>query len=422
MHRLRNGLLFCTHRLWKMGAGRAFLSFFLFYLLLVQVCRYTFYRDPTSVFFNPSKAYRRIYSLHRQEQADAYLQAANSSTVKNTRIPAREVTLCLGVATIQRAGEQYVRSAYGSLMEGLAEDERNHIYSIILIAHTDPERHPIYHEPWLRHLSDRVLTYNTSDARQMDHLMDWERSRDYRKKAMFDYAYLVKSCLDSGAAWVAIVEDDVIAVRGWYSRTIDALATAESKSTDWLYLRLFYTEQFLGWNSEFWPTYLLVSVCAVVAVASILLILRNLRFPTYFSGWIIFTASFVCMPACIALYFMAGRVSMLPLAPGVHEMPNFGCCAQGFVFSSATAARVVDKLKQKEVGFVDMILEEWANQEKLTRFVIVPSLLQHVGGRSSKGDDFKPAESRSLADKMFNFGFELYRQDGPRVIHPFSDG
>ncbi|KAL8978643.1 MAG: hypothetical protein Q9177_006350 [Variospora cf. flavescens] len=418
MPRLRNTLSSCTSRILISGVGRFLLCFTFLYLLLLQICRYTFYRDPTSAFFDPSKAYRHIYSEQRQRQADAYLQAANVSTTNDVQLSGPEVTLCLGLATVQRPGEQYVRSAYASLMEGLTKDDREHIYSVLLIGHADPERHPIYHEPWLRHLSDKLLTYNTSDTKQMELLRSWEQTQDYRKKAIFDYTYLLETCIETGAPGIAIVEDDIIAVAGWYPRTIAALDIVKSKGSEWLYLRLFYTEQFLGWNSEFWPTYLFASVSIVLAVAAMLLILRHLHFHTSISAWLILTACFVCTPACIALFFIAGRMSMLPLTPGVHEMPNFGCCAQGFVFSSTTAGRVVGKLKEKEVGFVDMILEEWANEEKLTRFAIVPSLLQHIGGRSSKGDDFKPTEFMSTADTIFNFGFELYRQDGARITHP----
>ncbi len=33
-----------------------------------------------------------------------------------------------------------------------------------------------------------------------------------------------------------------------------------------------------------------------------------------------------------AFFFLAGRVSMLPLPEGVHEMAKYGCCAQAIVY------------------------------------------------------------------------------------------
>lgn len=77
-----------------------------------------------------------------------------------------------------------------------------------------------------------------------------------------------------------MLEDDVLAMDGWYYRTREALDSAERQMAEkdeskckhsiyqlsyppnyllGLYLRLFYTEQFLGWNSEEWPTYLFYS-------------------------------------------------------------------------------------------------------------------------------------------------------------------
>lgn len=409
-----------VHQLLTTAAGRTFLGFLLLYLLLIQLCRHAFYRDPTSAFFDPSRAYEHVYSRQRQRQAEDFIQAAKSSA-NNYSLSGPNPTMCLGIATVERSGEQYVRSAYGSFMEGLTEDERKQIYTVILIGHTDPQQHPIYHEIWLENTSDKVLTYNTSNTTQFDLLVKWERDKDYRRKAIFDYTFLLEACIDTGAAWIAMIEDDTLAVKGWYQRAMTALDVADSKSTDWLYLRLFFTEQFLGWNSEFWPTYLLSSISIVATVAISLLALRRLRHPTSISNATILTACFVHTPACIWLYFLAGKVSMRPLPTGVYEMPNYGCCAQGMVFSSPVAAKVVDKLKEKESGFVDMILEEWANEEQLTRFAVIPSLLQHIGGHSSKGDDFSPAQPMSVAETIFNFGFELYEQRGERVVHPSTD-
>ncbi|KAL8819103.1 MAG: hypothetical protein Q9223_002398 [Gallowayella weberi] len=416
--------------------GRTLLIFLFLYLLLGQYCRYAFYRDPTSAFFDPSRAYEHIYSLQRQRQADTFIQAANGTSARNgSRVNGPGATMCLGIATVERPGEQYVHLALGSLMAGLTEDERNHLYAVILIGHTDPERHPIYHEPWLETLSDKVLTYDALPKEQFELLLQWEQEKDYRRKAIFDYTHLLETCLRSGAAWIAMIEDDTIAVAEWYPRTLAALDVASSKGFEWLYLRLFFTEQFLGWNRESWPTYLLASLSTVLGVATALLALQRIQLRYYrhhhhhgasciISNGTIFTLSLICTPAFILLYFLAGKLSMRPLLPGVHEMPNYGCCAQGLVFSPASAARAVPKLKEKELGFVDMILEEWANEANLARFAVVPSLLQHIGGRSSKGDDFSAAAATmmSVAEKIFNFGFELYEERGNRVGHPSTRG
>ena len=50
------------------------------------------------------------------------------------------------------------------------------------------------------------------------------------QKAIFDYSYLLKACSKVNADYIAIIEDDVIALDGWYLRTLNALHIVESKT------------------------------------------------------------------------------------------------------------------------------------------------------------------------------------------------
>ena len=179
---------------------------------------------------------------------------------------------------------------------------------------------------------------------------------------------------------------------------------------DWLYLRIFFTEEFLGWNSEEWPQYLAGSIGVTAIIATVLLLIRRIVLETYITNNLIAVICLACTPACILLYFLAGRLSMQPLASGVHRMSNFGCCAQGLIFSHLIAPKVVARLAEKREGFADQLIEAWANEANLERWVVIPSLLQHIGGHSSKGDDFgnKAKYARSVAEKIWNFGFEMY--------------
>lgn len=94
---------------------------------------------------------------------------------------------------------------------------------------------------------------------------------------------------------------------------------------------------------------------------------------------------------------------MQPFAAGVHEMNRFGCCSQGFIFPRAIIPQLVERTKKAidEDYYIDMLLERWADAEHLKRFVLVPSLLQHVGIKSSKGWGYD--ESAGI---IWNFGFE----------------
>ena len=414
-------------KLYSTPGGWAFVSFVFIYLALLRYCSQAYYRDPTSAFFDPRRGYERLYSLERQTQAESFIQAASSSLPtaahpsslsekgpSPTTTTSKEPTFCIGIATVVRHGEQYIRSTIGSLLEGLTEQQRKEIYLVVLIAHTDPHIHPIYGEEWLDTVCDRVLLYDLS-AEQLEYMHGLEEEKDYRRKAIFDYTYLLEHCIGSSAAYIAMIEDDTLAVAEWFRQAVAAIDEADAQKPDWLYLRLFFTEEFFGWNREQWPHYLASSILVVVIVASTLFSIRLLSSYTGLSNLAIAIVCLLCTPACILLYFLAGKLSMRPLAPGVREMPNFGCCAQGLVFSQEIAPRVVDRLKRNEFGFVDMLIEEWANEEGLVRWAVVPSLLQHIGAHSSKGDDFAPtgqqSQDLSVAETIWNFGFELYKPE-----------
>ena len=319
--------------------------------------------------------------------------------------------MCIGIPTVAREGEQYIRSTIGSLLAGLDPQHRQEIHIIILIANTFPHEHPIFHETWIETAVDDVLFYNVSQN-YTNLLTQWERERTFGKKGLFDYSYTLQRCLETGAQWITMLEDDTLAAAGWYPKTIDALEKADDQHRrghqDWLYLRLFFTEEFLGWNIEETPLYLLQSLFVFAIIAGSLLAIRQFAFSRYVTDSFIVTAACIYTPALILLYFAAGRITMQPLSPGVHEMPKFGCCAQGFVFPRNMAARVVSYLDSVGEGFVDQLLEDWANREGFVRWSVVPSLLQHIGRHSSKGDDFgaQAKFGQSVAEKIWSFGFE----------------
>lgn len=188
-----------------------------------------------------------------------------------------------------------------------------------------------------------------------------------------------------------------------------------------LYLRLFYTEKYFGWNNEEWPSYLRSSSFVLYAVAGALLAMRYYM-PSakgYLNTHLILTICAVYLPLCILLFFAAGRLTLFPLKPGVNEMNNFGCCSQGFVFQQSMAQNMVEYYSHRRVGFVDMLTEQYGDESGYPRLALTPSVLQHVGGRTSK-DDGSPENTkgqRSEAETIWNFGFENFDAEELRQEH-----
>ncbi|KAI9801795.1 MAG: hypothetical protein M1825_003168 [Sarcosagium campestre] len=451
-------------------------TFLIFYLLLVCHVRRVSYRDPGSFFFDHRVAYEKQYSLTRERQASAFIDSVSTENV--TSVPSvlpssssiapseqPDPTLCLGIASIARDGARYFRQSVGSVLEGLTTAERRSIDLVLFIAHSDPTVHPASSEPWLQNLSARLPSYAALPLHLRAHIAGLEREQIFAEKALFDYVLLLKTCLAGGAPYIAVLEDDILAARGWYKRTLSALlaisslnnsssssssssslssSSASSTSTmtkmtttmttmlgttkrqrpkNWLYLRLFHTEEFLGWNREHWPIYLVFSLCAMILAAVVpfaartILLLRQTRrtkITSIITNSCILASSLICAPLCIILVFLVGHTTLFPLPAGVVPMPRFGCCSQGLVFPRDAVPGLVNFLEGQRAGQVDVLVEQWAERAGLERYAVVPSVLQHVGRKSSKGDDFGEAAryGMSVAQKLWSFGFETLGPDG----------
>ncbi|KAL8995729.1 MAG: hypothetical protein Q9169_004587 [Polycauliona sp. 2 TL-2023] len=149
---------------------------------------YAYRRDPTSFFFDRTTGYQRVYSLKRESQADAFIEAVNRSGGSPSIQPGPSI--CLGIATIARAKEQYIPRTVGSLLEGLTQDQRSSIHLAIFFAQTDPSQHPVYNDPWLRSVANEILQYEASFD-TMARLRWFEDNHQFWNKSMFDYEYLL---------------------------------------------------------------------------------------------------------------------------------------------------------------------------------------------------------------------------------------
>ncbi|GKZ24399.1 hypothetical protein AbraIFM66951_001306 [Aspergillus brasiliensis] len=377
----------------------------LLYILSFSYYRSASHRDPTSFFFDPSRAYEKRYSAHRIQEAKSFLSKAGDFSVPEKPAGNTQATICVGIVTVRRRREQYVGLTVASLLEGLTEAERNTIFLDLLIAHTDPSAHPIFSEKWVETLPDRVLLYPKDDNPDYEQLREWEDGGWYRNKSIYDFTQLMKDCYDTGAEYVAMIEDDTLAATGWLPSTLQALDVIQQRAKagqDWVYLRLFYVDDLLGWNSEEWPKYLAVSFF-VWAASTGVVVLGKRKFFSSTPASAIWIISLLFIPAFIGLHFMAGRQTMWPIRPGVHEMNKYGCCSQGLVFPRSIVPQFLEHTDLITDWLVDMMVEKVSNQQRWKRYVVVPPVLQHIGATSSKGYGFDKS-----AKTIWNFRYEEY--------------
>lgn len=413
--------------------GLVWLSLFLYF-------RKVSYFDPSSAFFRYDDAYRPLYSDVREKDADRFLAAIDDSfksipeTSPKFRLKASDgksqhgdagkVPFCLGIPTLRREQGQYVSRTVASLVDSLTAEERELLHIVILMSDDDPTANTAFGQTWLHALVDSVLVHEGADASlvaknnyQTIPKLPANTPRDEHVRR--DYVAMVAACRKRNAEYFILVEDDIIAARGWLGRLRTALpevnaGVTSSSKADWLYLRLFYSEIYLGWNSEEWFTYARNIVFVYVAATAILIAIRRIQSgptplplkdrtqkttsrPSRFMPISIFI---FWIPAFIVLYFRAGRLVVSPLSTGVQEMPRYGCCSQGLVMPARHFEILEKDLLTPPFDVpADSTIELTAERRGLAKWALVPSVFQHVGVR---GSSIKGA-TRKLT---WNFSFE----------------
>ncbi|PNY23808.1 Uncharacterized protein TCAP_06252 [Tolypocladium capitatum] len=418
-----------------MRASRANAAFWLAWLGLVAWCYFNTFDDPSSVFYDPGRAYRLRFSTVRAAEVDRYLQQTAFAAPKSRLAPP---LLCVGIPSVNRTTESFLEHTVGSLVDTLTPAQRELVYVVVLLANKAPQTHFAYSQEWLGRLADEVVVYGDGDAlaggsaragnatttnyRAIPYDVRGTPRGDGRAENMrLDHSVLVERCRGQKTPFFALVEDDVIASRDWFARLLKAVRhvgqEAQRTGRDWIYVRLFYSELLMGWNAEEWLSYaeVVFGVYAVLLLVFLELRRRHRLGPVGPSAkasaqqnFNFMSALVFCLwtPALIALFFMAGRLSLRRLGPlplggggGVREMPNYGCCAQGLVFPEQHLEGLQALLRNPPFAFAgDQILEDYARDRGLAKWALEPSVLQHVGRRESSDGPRK-------AD-VWNFSFE----------------
>lgn len=148
------------------------------YLLIFTYCRFRYWRDPHSAFFNSDHVYDLKYSKFRDSQALSFI---HSNITLHKAGPNPEV--CAAFVTVKRDNKQYIDAAIGSLLEGLTDHERRNLHLHVLFANTNPNIHPSWQKPWLDNAVDSARGYNVS-ADVLAHLQELETQRNFQEKGV----------------------------------------------------------------------------------------------------------------------------------------------------------------------------------------------------------------------------------------------
>ncbi|KAF5557125.1 integral membrane protein [Fusarium napiforme] len=406
-----------------MRPSHANIGFWLMWFTALLWSYHNSYDDPSSFFYKSRIAFDRRYSALREKQVDEYLEREIFPVAhkQRTEVQVDNEFLCIGIPSINRTTSGFLAHTVGSLVDSLTPNERNQIHIVVLLADKDPTRHFAYGKDWLFGLADDVLVYSNDSKTEsklnykvLPHdVRGMGRSDDRVENIRLDHSVLFEACRRRDPTYFALIEDDIIATPDWFTRFKKGVMEVEQKATDahqdWMYLRLFYSEIFMGWNNEEIFDYLKVVILGYTALIACLLLALRCRqrrhagtFATKDFAQTVALLLGLWIPACLALAFVTGRITLHRLftrSPTVREMPRYGCCAQGLVFPNHHLQNLQDFLREPPFQFPgDMIMEDYARDHGLSKWALDPSVLQHVGLVESS-DGPRRAE-------VWNFSFE----------------
>ncbi|KAK4200479.1 hypothetical protein QBC40DRAFT_348643 [Triangularia verruculosa] len=334
------------------------LLFLLAWLALLLVTYLNSYDDPSSIFYRESRSYEQRYSRIRAHEADLYL--ADPPPKQPSPTEEDNKFLCIGIPSINRTTQSFLKHTIGTLVDTLTLEERGGIHLVVLLADRPARKHSAYGEEWLEKVVDEVLVYDDPPAEDEGkvyrkvpfELVEGRERGDGRVENMrLDHSLLVETCMNYGAEYFVLVEDDIVAGRDWFQRLRKGLGYATAMG---------------------------------------------------FGLW---------LPALIALYFLSGRVSTSRVNPfmwtshGVREMMNYGCCAQGLLFPKRQLPGVFKLMRYPPYRFPgDMILEGYAGDHGLRKWALDPSVFQHVG--------FTESSAGPRRAEVWNFSFERMQPKG----------
>lgn len=411
------------------------------WLLLFVIGNFAFWRNPHSAYFHSEHAYDLSYSAVRQQQARSFLQqysnddpdnSTSSSPVQVPQHAGSSPAICAAFVTVRREHPDaalYFSDSVGSMLEGLTPKERAAINVNVIFANAaGPERHKDYGASWLS-VVDHAAGYEGLSDADIAELRRLEEVQDYQTKGVFDYVYALERCYnETRAPFIAVFEDDIVFAADWLARTLLGLQYLANMRPGWMYLRLFYSETYLGWDAEvdwFYAHIFVTLVLVSLTTAAALLLLRELlrsnsinaagyqpveprsripprlRLRLRFDLPTIAVLSIVVAPALTALVFMAGKYN-LPFYSlrssavgnmfgswqsngGVVPLDRHACCSQALVFDRNQVPGLVANLRERGRGQTDLMIEEYCDAKPLRRFALGEQAVQHVATVSSRG-------------------------------------
>lgn len=165
-----------TRAFFRTPAGRVLATTIVSWLIAFIFCKYQFWRDPHSTFFDSASVYEMEYTKTREAEAKVLIDNPEP------HIPTWDPALCVGIISVKRKEIQYLNGTIGSIFAGLTEEERAALNVQILFADLEASDHPDYDREWLK-IVDYWSGYDISEE-QLEKLRQYLEADRLRPKTL----------------------------------------------------------------------------------------------------------------------------------------------------------------------------------------------------------------------------------------------
>ncbi|ORX89455.1 hypothetical protein K493DRAFT_318683 [Basidiobolus meristosporus CBS 931.73] len=316
----------------------------------------------------------------RVQEAEQYIQnlpPRNTPPVFETNPHGLDV--CIGILPSNHS-QDFLKSTeitVGSLFDTFNAEDRSRIHVTLFLPKTESNAH-LEATKGYSHLVNSVLVYPEQGYQKIVRLENWAEpvnGLEYNRntKEIFEYAHILQYC-DAKRPMYTLILRDVVATRDWFRQLELALASVNYRD-DWLYMRMFYSEELLGFH-------LRDSLWVLMYIAASVLLFRwllNSFLPEYVDYHTFLTISLVLLICLIP--WSIGRQNIFPVSTGASELPN-GCCTEAVVYNQNHIPALLSSLLVHEKPHSQSLasrLSQFSSAQQLRQLAWTPSAFQTLG-------------------------------------------
>ncbi|RKP17691.1 hypothetical protein ROZALSC1DRAFT_30541, partial [Rozella allomycis CSF55] len=211
---------------------------------------------------------------------------------------------------------------------------------------------------------------------------------------IFDYASVARYAYEKlSSEYLLVLQDDAIVSKDFYETIIESVKELNDGDSNWYALKLFYPDIFDGWSLDDLVIMLLISTCLSAAIT---LGIRKVYGRKQWHNYLGILLYFILV--IYSLIYLISKQALIPqrTTPGLLKIPNSLSVLVGQVYPKRHLKAISENLfyysnqldtnRMIKLKAVDMLLDDIANFNKWTQYLIVPNIVQHIGRYSSNYD------------------------------------